>query len=119
MSHRQPEIIPMFPMGLRKEEQYNLHQFILAMLMLVFLHPAIPGVFFSTISTFFLAVKLIHERQSKLREGMRVMGLRDRTYFKSWSRTCVIQSLPQALVITAVVKYAHPDISWSSLLFIL
>ena len=55
-SNRQPEIIPIFPMGLRKEEQYNLHNFILAILMLVFLHPAIPGVFFSTISTFFLDI---------------------------------------------------------------
>jgi hypothetical protein len=118
MSHRQPEIIPMFPMGLRKEEQYNLHQFILAILMLVFLHPAIPGVFFSTISTFFLAVKLIHERQSKLREGMRVMGLRDRTYFKSWSRTCAVQAIPQALVLTAVVRYAHPSLSVPGLLFV-
>jgi ATP-binding cassette subfamily A (ABC1) protein 1 len=55
------------------------------------------------IPLYYLVSKLAEEKESRSREGMKMMGLKDASYFLSWFVFYVIVNLVQAAVITAMV----------------
>jgi len=52
---------------------------------------------------YYMITKLSEERESRAREGMKMMGLKDTTYFVGWFVFLLIINIPIASLIVAVL----------------
>ena len=68
---------------------------------------------------FYLVSRLAEEKEGKAREGMKMMGLKDATYFISWFLFYVGIILVEALIITAVIKPSFLILANAFLIFIM
>ncbi|EGC37880.1 hypothetical protein DICPUDRAFT_29588 [Dictyostelium purpureum] len=56
---------------------------------------------------FRLITDLVIEKETKIREGMKMMGLNDMAYFSSWMITILVTSLPVAIIIVIIFKASN------------
>ena len=57
------------------------------------------------IPLYYITSKLAEEKESKSREGMKMMGLKDSTYFLSWMTTYTVVIFAMSLLITIMVSF--------------
>jgi hypothetical protein len=57
------------------------------------------------IPLYYITSKLAEEKESKSREGMKMMGLKDSTYFLSWMTTYTVIIFGMCLLITFMVSF--------------
>jgi hypothetical protein len=53
---------------------------------------------------YYMVTKLAEERESRAREGMKMMGLKDRSYFIGWFIFLLLINLVIATLIVAVLR---------------
>lgn len=51
---------------------------------------------------FYITSKIASEKESKAKEGMKMMGLRDSTYYLSWFILYMSISIITSLIVTAI-----------------
>lgn len=71
------------------------------------------------IPLYYICSKLAEEKESKSREGMKMMGLKDSTYFLSWFTTFAIVVFVMSLLITVICSFVTFRQSNKLLLFFL
>ncbi|GAM22430.1 hypothetical protein SAMD00019534_056050 [Acytostelium subglobosum LB1] len=81
------------------------------------------GVFISAALLMFafrLVTDLVMEKETKIREGMKMMGMMDLPYFLSWLITSLIICIPVTLMIAAIVKGSMVvyHTSWLDIIFV-
>jgi ABC-2 family transporter protein len=58
------------------------------------------------IPLYYMVSKLAEEKESKSREGMKMMGLKDSTYFLSWMTTFGVVIALMSLLLTIMVSFS-------------
>ena len=57
------------------------------------------------IPLYYIVSKLAEEKESKSREGMKMMGLKDSTYFLSWMTTFAVVIAIMSLLVVATTAF--------------